>query len=401
MQRKKLKEKVFQLQDTHFEEVVRIRRHLHAHPELSYEEEETGRYISGVLSRWGVDHTTGWGGNGIVALLGKKKSGPVVGLRADMDALPIQEENDVPYKSTHPGIMHACGHDVHTSSLLGTIRILKELEGLIEGRVKCIFQPGEEKLPGGASILIGEGVLDNPAPGRMLGQHVHPPLEAGKIGFKAGQYMASADEIYITIRGRGGHAALPQDCIDPITVMAHVITSLQQMVSRNADPMMPTVLSIGKVNTVGGATNIIPSEVKLEGTFRTFDEAWRADAHQKMKTLVEGICASMGATCEFNLMKGYPFLYNDPDYTTFCFEEAIQFLGANHVVELPMRTTAEDFAYFSHEVPSCFYRLGTGNPARGITSPVHTPTFDIDEEALRTSMGLMASLTLRTLQHIR
>lgn len=397
MNRDKIVDQIRQTGDTYVDEVIRIRRHLHRYPELSFKEVETGKYISDKLTSWGIEHSTGWAENGIVVLLGQKTKGPVVALRADIDALPILEKNEVSYKSKNEGVMHACGHDVHSASLLGAIRILKDLEPSIPGTIKCIFQPGEERLPGGASILIKEGILENPAPANILGQHVHPPLQVGKVGFKSGQYMASADEIYITIQGKGGHGALPHDCIDPIPIMAQVISALQQISSRASNPLTPTVLTIGKVNTVGGATNIIPNAVKMEGTFRTFDEKWRTEAHRKMKQLVEGICRSMGAGCEFEVRNGYPYLQNDPGYTAFCFDESVRYLGADQVVELPMRTTAEDFAYYSHMLPACFYRLGTGNAEKKITSPVHTDTFNIDEDALGIGMGLMAYLALATL----
>ena len=295
--------------------------------------------------------------------------------------------------------MHACGHDVHTSSLLGTVKVLHTLRDKFEGTVKCIFQPGEEKLPGGASIMISEGVLENPKPVSIFGQHVHPPLRAGMIGLKSGIYMASSDEIYVTVKGRGGHGAMPQDCIDPVAIAAQLIVSLQQIVSRYADPGTPSVLTFGKINSVGGATNVIPNEVKLEGTFRTMNESWRAEAHKRMKKMAETIAKSMGAACVFNIVKGYPVLYNHEALTIRTKSRAVDYLGKDKVVELPMRMTAEDFAYFSQAMPACFYRLGTGNPERGITSPIHTDTFDIDESALETSVGLMAWLAIKELEN--
>jgi amidohydrolase len=303
----------------------------------------------------------------------------------------------VPYKSKKDGIMHACGHDVHTASLLGAAKILNECRNDFEGSIKLLFQPAEERLPGGASIMIKEGALENPKPVSIIGQHVHPPLAAGKIGLKPGIYMASADEIYVTISGKGGHGALPQDCIDPIVVTAHIITALQQIVSRNADPTMPTVLTFGKINSTGGATNIIPNEVKLMGTFRTFDETWRYDAHQRMKKMAEAIAEGMGGNCDFKIVRGYPALYNNPALAINTKQWAIEFLGEENVVDLPIRMTAEDFAYYSQVMPACFYRLGTGNEAKGTTSPVHTNTFDIDEDCMELSIGLMAWLAVKEL----
>jgi len=281
---------------------------------------------------------------------------------------------------------------------LGTAKILHNLRDKFEGTIKLIFQPGEEKLPGGASIMIKEGVLKNPKPVSIFGQHVHPPLEAGTIGIRPGKYMASTDEIYFTVTGEGGHGALPQNCIDPIVVTANLIVSLQQIVSRAANPTIPTVLTFGKINSTGGATNVIPNEVKVEGTFRTMDEAWRKKAHKKMKKLAEGMAKAMGATCEFNIVKGYPFLVNNEALTLRTKQWAQEFLGKKNVIDLPIRMTAEDFSYFSQEMPACFYRLGTGNKKRGITSNIHTNTFDVDESALELSIGLMAWLAVKELE---
>ncbi len=395
-----MKELIQQLAHDFHAESVANRRHLHAHPELSFQEIRTGRYVAERLSETGVEYQEGIAGTGLVALIkGKNPRKRTVALRADMDALPIREANDVPYKSQNEGVMHACGHDVHTSSLLGTVRILHQLRDRFEGTVKCIFQPGEEKLPGGASIMIREGVLENPRPASIFGQHVHPPLRAGMIGLKPGIYMASTDEIYVTIKGRGGHGAMPQECIDPIAMAAQMIVTLQQIVSRYADPAVPSVLTFGKINSTGGATNIIPNEVKIEGTFRTMHEKWRTEAHKRMKKIAEQLVKSMGGACEFKILRGYPVLFNHEELTARTKRRAIEFLGKDKVVDLPLRMTAEDFAYFSQEMPACFYRLGTGNPERGISSPIHTDTFDVDESALETGMGLMAWLAVQELSH--
>ena len=393
-----LKEKIKKLAKQYHKDTVNIRRYLHQHPELSYQEVETSRYISKQLKAMGINHERGCAENGVVGLIEGKQAGKkVVALRADMDALPIEEANKVAYKSKNKGVMHACGHDVHTASLLGTARILDALKTEFSGTVKLIFQPAEEKLPGGASIMIKEGVLENPKPNSIFGQHVHPPLEAGKVGLCSGMYMASADEIYITVKGKGGHGALPQDCIDPVAIAAQMIVALQQLVSRGAPPTIPTVLTFGKINSTGGATNVIPNEVKLEGTFRTMNEKWRKQAHRKMKKMAKGIVESMGGECDFNLVKGYPVLFNDDHLTQKAKQYAVEYLGSKNVVDLPIRMTAEDFAYYSQKMPACFYRLGTGNVAKGITAPVHTNTFNIDESSLRLSMGLMAWVALRDL----
>ncbi len=393
-----MKEKIQALAHDYHQEAVANRRHLHQYPELSFQEVLTGQYVAARLQEIGVEYQHGIAGNGLVALLkGKNPRKRTIALRGDMDALPIQETNAVDYKSRHAGVMHACGHDVHTASLLGVVHILHTLRADWEGSVKCIFQPGEERLPGGASIMIREGVLDNPKPVSIFGQHVHPPLRAGLIGLKPGIYMASADEIFVTVKGRGGHGAMPQECVDPVVITAQIIVALQQVISRYADPGVPTVLTFGKINSTGGATNIIPNEVKLEGTFRTMHEKWRSEAHRRMKKIAESIAKGFGAACEFRIDRGYPVLYNHEELTARTKKWAIEYLGKDKVVDLPARMTAEDFAYFAQAMPACFYRLGTGNPERGITSPLHTSTFDVDEAALETGMGLMAWLAVQEL----
>ncbi len=395
-----LKEKIQRLAHQFHKDTIGIRRHLHQHPELSFQETETGRYIAGQLKAMGIPHEHGVAENGVVGLIhGRNGSDKVVALRADIDALPITEANEVPYKSRNEGIMHACGHDVHTSSLLGAARILNELREEFDGTIKLIFQPAEERLPGGASIMIKEGVLENPKPRSIFGQHVHPPLEVGKIGMRPGMYMASADELYMTVTGKGGHGALPHDCIDPIVITSHIITAMQQVVSRNSSPTIPTVLTFGHIASTGGATNVIPNEVKLQGTFRTMNEDWRFDAHQRMKRLAESIAEGMGGSCDLRIEVGYPTLINHDELTHKVRQWSEEYLGKENVIELPIRMTAEDFAYYSQEMPACFYRLGTGNPAKGITSPIHTNTFDVDEDCLALSTGLMAWLALKELEH--
>lgn len=391
-----LKEKIQQLAQSIHASVIETRRHLHAHPELSFQEQETAAFVKSYLDKLGISYQS-MAGNGLVALIkGNKSSDKVVALRADLDALPITEANDVPYKSLNAGVMHACGHDVHTSSLLGTAKILTELQDEFGGTIKLIFQPAEEKLPGGASLMIKEGVLENPKPQAVIGQHVMPFIETGKVGFRPGKYMASTDELYVTVHGKGGHGAQPSQNIDPVLIASHIIIALQQIVSRNADPKLPTVLSFGKV-IANGATNIIPNEMFLEGTFRTMDEEWRAEAHRRMKKMAEGIAESMGGTCDFKIVNGYPFLINEEKLTEQLRAYAVDYLGEENVVDLDIWMAAEDFAYYSQVADSCFYRLGTRNEAKGIVSSVHTPTFNIDENALELSTGLMAYLALKRL----
>jgi amidohydrolase len=391
-----MKEKIQILAKKYHQDTVAVRRHIHANPELSFKEIRTGKYITEQLDAMGIAYQR-MADNGVVALIkGKNPDKNVVALRADIDALPIIEANNVPYKSQNEGIMHACGHDVHTASLLGAARILNELKGDFEGTIKLIFQPAEELLPGGASIMIKEGVLRNPTPTSIFGQHVHPPLETGKIGLRGGMYMASADEIYITITGKGGHGAMPQDCIDPVTIAAQMITALQQVISRQLDQTVPALLTFGSI-IANGSTNIIPNEVKIKGTFRCMNEEWRMIAHKKMHKMGVGIVEAMGGKCDFNIIKGYPCLRNDEPLTAKVKDFAIEYLGEENVVDLPLRMTAEDFSYYSQEMPATFYRLGTGNAAKGITSPVHTDTFDIDESALVVGVGLMAWLAIKEL----
>lgn len=378
-------------------EVISFRHYLHANPELSFQEFNTAKYVAATLRSFGIEPQEGVAGTGLIALIeGKNPTKKTIALRADMDALPIIEANDVPYKSKNEGVMHACGHDVHTASLLGTAKILNELKNEFEGTVKLIFQPGEELLPGGASLMIKDGALENPKPSGILGQHVMPLLPAGTVGFREGMYMASADEIYVTVTGKGGHAAMPESNIDPILIASHIIVAMQQIVSRSCHPKIPSVLSFGKI-IANGATNVIPNEVKIEGTFRTMDENWRAEAHKKMVKLAEGIAESMGGKCHFDIHKGYPYLENNPALTSKMKNAAIEYIGEDKVVNLDIWMAAEDFAFYTHHADACFYRLGIRNEERGITSSVHTPTFDIDETALETGSGLMAWLAISEL----
>ncbi len=382
-------EKIRELAARYAEEFVGIRRHLHAHPELSYQEFETSAYVQSKLKEYGIPFSLK-ATTGVIGLLeGRDPGSRVVALRADMDALPIHEENDVPYKSTREGIMHACGHDVHTTCLLGAARILSETKDSWQGTVKLIFQPGEEKNPGGASLLIKEGVLQDPAPASIYGLHVNPQLEVGKLSFRGGKIMASADEIYITIRGKGGHAAAPFLTTDTILVASHVVVALQQVISRNHDPLTPSVLSITAING-GFTTNVIPTEVKLMGTFRAMDEDWRFRAHGLIRNIVEGVCSSMGAEAEVLIDVGYPAVYNNESLTEQARAVAETYMGKEKVEETPVRMGAEDFGYYSQKIPGCFFRLGTANQAKGITAGVHTPRFNIDESAIEIGIGMMA-----------
>ncbi|MFN8208140.1 MAG: M20 family metallopeptidase [Bacteroidales bacterium] len=373
-----------------YTQVRQHRQYLHAHPELSFEENATSSYLADRLEEMGLKVQKGWVKTGLSAeIQGKNPGAKLVVLRADMDALPIREENETAYTSVFPGTMHACGHDVHMASLLGTAMILNQLKDQFEGTVMLIFQPGEEKLPGGASLMLSEGIFRNRKPDMIIGQHVLPTLNSGCVGFRPGVYMASTDELYLTVRGKGGHGAMPQDLTDPVPVAARIILALQEITSRKAGPGRPTVLSIGKVSA-NGATNIVPDEVYMEGTFRTLDEVWRREAHQLIRQIAESTASSTGATCECTIREGYPVLVNNPEATIFAETAARDLLGNEAVVPQDLRMTAEDFAYFTQQYPAVFYRLGVKNSHSHSVKALHTSTFDIDETALQTGMATMA-----------
>lgn len=374
-----------------FEKVQGYRTHLHMHPELSYQEHETMKYVSDRLQEIGIEHKAGIGETGVVGIIRgdhHSDSDSCIALRADLDALPIQEENDVPYKSLKDGIMHACGHDVHTSILLGAAEVLYSLRNELPQPVKLVFQPGEEKNPGGATYMIRDGVLDNPKVDKMFALHVFPDMEVGRLGFKEGIYMASCDEIYVDIHGVGGHGATPHKCVDPIIIGANILTSIQQIVSRKCDPKIPCVLSFGHFEALG-ATNVIPSKAHLKGTFRTMNENWRAEGLTLIKSSIEQIAAASGGTADVEISKGYPYLENHPETTQAMRSIAQQHFGEDKIEDLPIRLTAEDFSYYSQEVPVCFFRLGVRNEAKGITFGVHHPRFDIDQNSLKIGIEAM------------
>jgi amidohydrolase len=390
-----LQQKIKELARTYADEFIAVRRHLHAHPELSYQEFETSKFVQAKLQEFGIPFeikaTTG-----VVGMIkGRNPGSRVIALRADMDALPIQEQNDVPYISQNAGVMHACGHDVHTTILLGAAKLLNTLKDEWEGTVKLIFQPGEERNPGGASYMIKEGVLENPRPQGIFGLHVHPGLDLGKLSFRKGRVMASADEIYITIRSKGGHAAAPHLTADTVLIASHLIVSLQQIISRNNNPVSPSVLSICSIQG-GHTTNVIPSEVKLMGTFRAMDEAWRKKAHELITSQATGLVESMGAEIDLHIDIGYPTVDNDPALTETGWQLANEFMGKENVSETEMRMGAEDFGFYTQLIPGCFYRLGVRNKEKGIIHNVHTPLFDIDERAIETGIGMMAWLGAST-----
>lgn len=386
-----LREKIQSLAVEYKNEFIEVRHYLHAHPELSYQEFETSNYVQQKLTDYNIPFeikaTTG-----IVGLIhGKNPESRIIALRADMDALPILEENEVDYKSLKEGVMHACGHDVHTTCLLGAAKILNELKKKWEGTVKLIFQPGEERNPGGASMMIKDGALENPRPQGIFGMHVHPGLPVGKLSFRKGRVMASADEIFINIKGKGGHAAAPHLTADTILIASHLIVSLQQIISRNNNPISPSVLSICSING-GHTTNVIPAEVKLKGTLRAMNEEWRYKAHSLIKKQSEELVHAMGAEAEVLIDVGYPFVDNDPALTEVAWQLANDYWGKENVEETELRMGAEDFGFYTHVVPGCFYRLGVRNDEKGIVNNVHTPKFNIDEDAISNGMQMMAWL---------
>ncbi len=388
-----LKENIKKLTKNYAEEFIQIRHHLHANPELSYHEFETSKFVQNKLKGWGIDFKV-MATTGVIGIIkGKNPEKKTIALRADMDALPITEKNEIEYRSKNEGVMHACGHDVHTTCLLGAAKILNELKNDWEGTIKLIFQPGEEKNPGGASLLIKEGVLENPKPDSIFALHVHPNLEVGKLSFRGGMVMASADEIYITIKGKGGHAAAPHLTSDTILAASQLVVNLQQVVSRMNNPFNPSVLSITSFQG-GNTTNVIPSEVKLMGTFRAMNEEWRFKAHDLIKNICQKTAEISGAKIDVEIDIGYPFVVNNVELTDKAKRKAADFAGEENVEETEMRMGAEDFAFYSHLVPACFFRLGVGNIKNNITSGVHTPTFNIDEKAIENGMGIMAWLAV-------
>ncbi|MEO6289922.1 MAG: M20 family metallopeptidase [Ginsengibacter sp.] len=390
-----IKEKIKELAAKYSHEFINVRHHLHAHPELSFKEFETSKFVQQKLDEWNIKYQV-MATTGVVGIInGKNSSDKVIALRADMDALPITEQNDIEYRSKNEGIMHACGHDVHTTCLLGAAKILNELKDYWEGTIKLIFQPGEERNPGGASLLIKEGVLENPKPDSIFALHVHPGLEVGKLSFRGGMVMASADEIYITIKSKGGHAASPHLTSDTIHTASQLVVNLQQVISRMNDPFNPSVLSITSIQG-GNTTNVIPGEVKLIGTFRAMNEVWRFAAHDVIRKICNNTADMTGAEIDVTIDVGYPFVTNDEELTQIAKGKAVEFAGPENVEETEMRMGAEDFAFYSHKIPACFFRLGVGNKHKNINAGVHTPLFNIDETAIKNGIGIMAWLGAST-----
>lgn len=392
-----MKDLIYNFTERIFEEVVSVRRHLHKHPELSFKEEQTSKYICSELERMGISYRKGIAEYGILGVIDTGREGKTIALRADMDALPIQESLDREYHSVNDGVMHACGHDVHSANLLGVARVINEIKSDLVGKVLLIFQLGEESFPGGAKLMLDDGLFREHSPDLIIGMHVFPELDAGKVGFRSGMYMASGDEIHIKISGKGGHAALPDKLTDTVLASANIVTSLQQVVSRNAPPAVPSVLSFGKF-IANGATNIIPDEVDISGTFRTMNEPWRAIAKERIASVAKSVAAAHGVDCDLKINHGYPFLVNDENGTMWSVSQTQEIIGKDNVVPLDIRMTCEDFAYYSQQFPAVFFRLGTKNPNTETVRSLHTSDFDIDENALLTGVRTMSWLVYKYLK---
>jgi amidohydrolase len=385
--------KIKALVEANHKNIVSIRRSIHRNPELAYEEFNTSALVITELKKLGFEVVAPLAKTGVVGLLRcKNPESKCIALRADMDALPITEKNNCDYKSGNEGKMHACGHDAHTATLLGVAYILAQLKDELEGTVKFIFQPSEEKIPSGAKAMIKAGVLENPKVEKIFGWHVHPEMEAGQVGFCPGKFMASSDEIYLTVKGKGGHAAQPQNFISPLIIAAEILLALQELTNTS----IPRILTFGKISA-NGATNIVPDIAEIAGTLRCFDETLRKESKEQINQISEHIAQKHGGMCEVNILEGYPVLINDETVTHSSKQLTIDLLGTGNVFDLPVRMGSEDFAYYTHKVPACFYRVGVGNQSKGIINPIHSPNFDIDEEALKTSVSLMSWITVNAL----
>ena len=378
--------------------VIADRRHLHANPELAFEEVKTAAFVAERLEQLGVeDIKTGVGRTGVTGLIrGTKGDGKVVMLRADMDALPIHEENDVDYKSTVDGKMHACGHDAHTAMLLGVARILMDRRDEFKGTVKLLFQPAEEVPPGGAIEMIRDGALEDPHVDACLGLHVASDMPAGQIGVRSGPGSAGSDRFRAVIQGKGGHAARPQAAIDPVVIGAQVVTALQSLVSRETDPMEAAVVSTTAFQA-GDAFNVIPDTAELRGTVRTLSPEVRDHLAKRVPEVIEGVAKSMGAETHVEFILGYPSLQNDEEIAAITREAAIEAVGEENVIEGELGMGGEDFSYFSLERPSCFFRCGTRNEERGIVWGHHHPKFDTEEEGFVNGMATMANAAMKFL----
>ena len=394
-------DRIKQLAHAQREEVIEWRRWMHRHHDLSQEEYGTMAFVAERLTEMGLKPKTGIGKTGVMAMLRGNGNEELrmkneessrdycVALRSDYDALPITECTGLPFASEKPGVMHACGHDMHTCSLLGAIKILMQLRDQFSGTLMFIFEPSEEKYPGGARMMMEDGLFSDVIPNEIYSFHCLPEMDCGKIGMRKGKYMASTDELYWTVKGVGGHGATPHLSVDPIVVASHIVIALQQVVSRNAAPMMPTVLTIGKIQEVGGRTNIIPDTVKMEGIIRTFDEKWRLEAHEKIRKISTGVAEALGAECDLFIDYGYPYIFNDDACTQQVHDNACAYIGEETVEWLDLRMTAEDFAFFAQKIPACYFRIGIHEPGTPFSN-LHRPNLIVDENSLELANGFIA-----------
>lgn len=397
-------DKIKQLASANASTVIEWRRWMHRHPELSQQEFGTMEFVAERLRQMGLEPKTGLGKTGVMAMIrgGIDPDGYCVAMRADYDALPLTEATGLPFASENPGVMHACGHDMHTCSLLGAAQILCSIREELHGSVMLIFEPSEEMYPGGARMMMNDGLFDEVMPDEIYAFHCLPEMECGRIGMKKGRYMASTDELYWTIKGRGGHGATPHLSVDPILIASHIVVALQQLVSRNAAPMMPTVLSFGKF--IGeGRTNIIPDEVKMEGIIRTFDPEWRLECHEKIRKMSCGIAESMGGECDLFIDYGYLPVINNDVCTQKVHDNGVEYLGAENVEWLDLRMTAEDFSFFADKIPACYFRVGIHEPDTPFCN-LHRTNLMVDERSLELASGFEAynayqALMLRTFKN--
>ncbi len=377
------------------DEIIAWRRDFHMYPELGFQEKRTSRIVAEKLRDWGFEVITGIAETGVVGLLRGSSDERTVALRADMDALPIQEENDVPYRSRVPGVMHACGHDAHTAMLLGAARILSEIKDDLNGCVKLIFQPAEEGV-GGAKRMVDEGVLKDPDVDAIFGIHVWSILQSGIIGVREGPILAATGRIEIEVEGAGGHGASPHLTVDPIVAAASIILNLQTVISRNLDPIESGVVSICSVHS-GTTYNVIPPRAKLIGTYRALTFEVRNLIKKRIKEIAENTCIALGAKCKVDLIDGVPPTINHPEATKLARETAIELVGSEKVIEPKPSMGGEDFAYYLEQVPGAFLELGTGNPEKGTDKPHHNPKFNVDEEVLYIGSAIYASLAYQFL----
>jgi amidohydrolase len=378
------------------EELVSLRRHFHRNPELGFQEGETSSFIAKYLRGLGFEVREGVGKTGVIGLLRGAKAGKTLLYRADMDALRVREENVVEYRSGRDGVSHACGHDAHMAVALSAAKLLAGIRQGFAGNVKFLFQPNEELAPGGAGLMIEEGAMENPRVDGVLGLHVWQGIPAGSVGIKAGPVFAAVDLVSLTVKGRGGHGALPHQAVDPVLVSAHILIALQAFITREIDPLKPAVLTFGSIDA-GTASNVIPETARIKGTFRYFDPDLHAFAGDRIGAIARGVAEGLRARCEVEITRGYPPLFNDPGFAGIVLDAARELLPPDRVVETEMTMGSEDMSLFLGRAPGCYFLLGTANSEKGLTNPHHSPRFDIDEDALPLGLEIAKRSALKFL----